>query len=281
MRQISNGSGRSQSGGRAVEPAGEEETGQLDPAAFKRLRKSRGVTQGWVAEQCGCSIPTISRWERGEKRVSRELETRLGAINDDITSRTDENVVACWSCGSIKPAGEFSADRNRSSGVQSKCRKCNVQLANAWKAQNRKRLNEKRTIRYRLNTTEKRLQRVWGNTPDDRSFDEALEYFDRGEFRIVGNNKGCGPKEKELQGARKSLKFSEPWRKRRLRVVGLQEADKILSGNPTEGVSGSQEIVGGSWYDEFGQRCIEALDRGECTPEQIRRIAQVRCRQGV
>ena len=260
--------------------AGEVEIGQPDPAAFRSLRKSRGVTQGWVAKQCGCSIPTISRWELGEKRVSRELETRLQAIRDEIAAKAYEDVAACWSCGSRKPVVEFSVDKNRSSGVQSKCRDCNVRLVNAWKAKNRKRLNEKRIVRYRLNTTERRLQREWGKTSDDRSFDEALEHFDRNEFRIVGKLRGCGPKEKELQSAHNSLKFSEPWSKRRLGVVNLQEADKILSGNPTEGVSGSQEIGGGSWYDEFGQRCIEALDRGECTPEQIRRIALVRCRQG-
>lgn len=281
MRQISNGTCRNQSGVRAVESEGEEETGQLDPAAFQRLRKSRGVTQRWVAEQCGCSIPTISRWERGVKRVSRELETQLEAISDDIASRTDESVSACWSCGSLKPVGEFSVDRNRSSGVQSKCRDCNVRLANNWKSQNRKRLNVKRKVRYRFSTTEKRLQREWGKTPDDRIFDEALGHFDRGEFRIVGKNRGCGPKEKELRSARNSLKFPEPWNTRRLRVVHLQEANKVLSGIPTESIAESHEIMGGSWYDQFSQRCREALDRGECSPEQIRRIVQMRCRQGV
>jgi transcriptional regulator with XRE-family HTH domain len=275
MRQISDKTCWSQSSGRAFE-SDEDVASHLDPVAFQRLRKSRRVTQKWVAERCGCNISTISRWERGEKKVSQELKTRLFATREQIASLANKADSQCWSCKSVKPVGEFSVDKNRSSGVQSKCRVCNVRQANRWKAKNRKRLNEKRIVRYRLNTTHKRLCRVWGMTSDDRSFNEALEFFDRGEFKLIGGPRGCGPKAKELERPDDSHEFNEPWKTRRLRVVYLEEANEILADSEMT-TSVVDEVIYGEWYIQFGKRCREALKRGECTREQMERIVRLHC----
>lgn len=53
---------------------------QLFSQLLKRLREEQDLTQEALAEQVGCSVATISAFERGRRRPSRAMADRLGAI---------------------------------------------------------------------------------------------------------------------------------------------------------------------------------------------------------
>ena len=49
---------------------------------LKQLRKDYGLTQEDFAEQVGCSIETISKIERGERRPSKQVAERMAQVLD-------------------------------------------------------------------------------------------------------------------------------------------------------------------------------------------------------
>ena len=62
----------------------------INPEALKKARKARGLTQMGLAEKCGFSKESVSRWERGEidnvRSLSREKLTKaLGVDWEQLT----------------------------------------------------------------------------------------------------------------------------------------------------------------------------------------------------
>ena len=49
---------------------------------LRQLRKDYGLTQEDLAEQVGCSIETISKIERGERRPSKQVAERMAQVLD-------------------------------------------------------------------------------------------------------------------------------------------------------------------------------------------------------
>src|SRR5436309_2211836 len=94
------------------------------PGLLKRLRRERGLTQETFAEMIGLSSDTISRYERGERRVHgdtlKKVATELQLPEDEGAQlwdawRLDEDL---WDAESVVAVDEVLADQSSSASAQ-------------------------------------------------------------------------------------------------------------------------------------------------------------------
>ena len=120
-----------------------------DAQHFKQLRKSRKLSQQWVASKCGCSISLISKWEKGLLLPSSEIMRRIARTASEIETLSIPSLKYCWKCQTEKQVSLFGRDMSRPNGRQSKCLACNQKVANAWRKANKTK-NKKKSHRRRL-----------------------------------------------------------------------------------------------------------------------------------
>lgn len=96
-------------------------------AQTRVLRRAAGITQTELARIIGTTRQRVSRWEKGHAEFTDSERMKLTQLVADLvrTARSpiDRNVT-CWDCNQTQPENEFSADRTRGSGRQSRCRRC-------------------------------------------------------------------------------------------------------------------------------------------------------------
>ena len=120
-----------------------------DAQHFKQLRKSRKLSQQWVAEKCECSISLISKWEKGAYLPSDKIMHRITRTTSEIKKLPIPNLKYCWKCQTQKQVSLFGRDMSRPNGLQSKCLECNYVVTKAWRKANKAR-NKKKSHRRRL-----------------------------------------------------------------------------------------------------------------------------------
>ncbi len=49
----------------------------MTPEEFKKLQKKAGLTNQAAAELLGVSLPTISKWRNGTRRITTPMETLI------------------------------------------------------------------------------------------------------------------------------------------------------------------------------------------------------------
>ena len=96
-------------------------------AETRVLRRAAGITQTDLARIVGTTRQRVSRWEKGRAEFTDSERMKLTQLIADLaqTARApiDRNLT-CWDCNQTQPENEFSADRTRDSGRQSRCRRC-------------------------------------------------------------------------------------------------------------------------------------------------------------
>ena len=122
---------------------------QINAQSFRTLRKSRKLSQQWVASKCGCSISLISKWEKGAYSPSGEIMRRIECTASEIETLPIPSLKYCWKCQTQKQLSSFGRDISRPSKLQSKCLVCNQKVANAWRKANKTK-NKKKSHRRRL-----------------------------------------------------------------------------------------------------------------------------------
>jgi transcriptional regulator with XRE-family HTH domain len=108
-------------------------------AQTRVLRKAAGITQTDLARIVGTTRQRVSRWEKGRAEFTDSEIMKLTQLVADIARTAREPIdrnVTCWDCNQTQPENEFSADRTRGSGRQSRCRRCARRYA-----ENRRRLS--------------------------------------------------------------------------------------------------------------------------------------------
>jgi transcriptional regulator with XRE-family HTH domain len=94
---------------------------KLNAQHFKQLRKSRKLSQQWVADKCDCSISLISKWEKGAFSPSGEMMRRIARTASEIEELPIPSLKHCWKCQTQKQLYLFGRDRSRPNGLQSRC----------------------------------------------------------------------------------------------------------------------------------------------------------------
>lgn len=116
----------------------------IDIHQFRRRREWLKLTQTDVTTACGCSLSFISKWENGQRKPSADLHRRLGAFQrrmDEESNPVKATQKRCPKCGRTLDTSCFAKDRSRkSTGLQSKCRKCTAVYVRGWLADKRERV---------------------------------------------------------------------------------------------------------------------------------------------
>jgi transcriptional regulator with XRE-family HTH domain len=244
----------------------------LCPPSFKLLRRARGVSQGWIASRCGCSVSTISKWEKGQIQLTSQSLNLLKSLKVELMQISDAGLRKCPCCRKVKHLSEFGIDRSRRSRTQSKCKTCNRVLAASWRKENAAHVAQKRRIRRKIDSAERRLARHWGKTSDDRVFQEALMILDGEEFQLQKRPGGCGPSIKEL--VQLECESSDDVEVRGKLIVDAN----LLLGESSADEDSELVLARGEWYEVVAEKYKDALLRGECTEHQVARLVRLECR---
>jgi transcriptional regulator with XRE-family HTH domain len=240
--------------------------------SFRLLRRAHGITQGQVASRCGCSVSTISKWEKGQVQPPPHSLSLLDSLKVELMQASDTGLRKCPSCKQVKHLSEFGIDRSRRSRTQSKCRTCNRVLAASWRKENAAYVADKRRIRRKIDSSERRLARHWGKTSDDRVFQEALMILDGEEFQLQERPGGCGPSIKEL--VQLECESDNDVEERGRLIV---DANRLL-GESSAGQDFEPVLARGEWYEGAARKYVKALIRGECTEHQVMRLVRLELR---
>ena len=73
-----------------------------DAKSFRTLRKSRKLSQQWVANKCECSISLISKWEKGAYLPSGEIMRHIARTASEIEELPIPSLKYCWKCQTQK-----------------------------------------------------------------------------------------------------------------------------------------------------------------------------------
>lgn len=95
--------------------------------------------------QCGCGRPTPVAprnrknlgWVKGEPLSFLRGHNRTAPRGPDVP----DGMKWCGSCQSVKPAGEFFANKNQADGLQGHCKQCGREKQASWRANNREKHN--------------------------------------------------------------------------------------------------------------------------------------------
>jgi hypothetical protein len=93
-------------------------------------------------------------------------------------ARTDEEILAltpaektCRRCGAVKPGDQFSRDRSKPDGRDTRCRQCSSEVMTEYRSRfpERARATQRRSYRKNYNRRERpyRLKRLYGLTLDE------------------------------------------------------------------------------------------------------------------
>ena len=230
---------------------------KLDAQFFKRLRKSRKLSQHWVASKCGCSISLISKWEKGAYSPSGEIMRRIECTASEIEALPICDLKYCWKCQIRKQMSLFGRDNSRPNGYQSKCLACNYEIVQAWRKTNKETLADRKRVNYWKNTSGSRQAgHKWVNG-DKRSLQEIQLIGTRDELSLRKRPFGCSLIKKNED--RKAAKL-------------LGTANQILES--TLEFDDEKVCPTDSYLDFYGRQFKQAYDSGQIDEEQSRRLAR-------
>ena len=104
-----------------------------------------GCTMNWRARDGQSTVASLQHYRDGTFGiVCRSCNTRHAFMEGDSYRNMPADSKQCPVCKQIKPATEFTTDRNRSGQLKRKsnCRACADAKTNEWKENNRERYNE-------------------------------------------------------------------------------------------------------------------------------------------
>jgi len=241
---------------------------ELDAQFFRRLRKSRKLSQQWVASKCGCSISLISKWEKGACSPSGEIMRRIAFTASEIKMLQISDLKYCWKCKTQKQVSLFGRDMSRPNGRQSKCLVCNHEVVNAWRKANWKRVSAKKQTKTNLEKDAERYKRTidecgsrqaghsWVKG-DKRSLEEVKLIGAKDELSLRKTRFGCSPIKKSEK--RKEAKFLGI--ANQILVSTLEFDDEKVC--PTD-----------SYLDVYGRRIKQAFESGQINEKQSRGLAR-------
>ena len=229
---------------------------KLDAQFFRRLRKSRKLSQHWVASKCGCSVSLISKWEKGAYSPSGEIMRRIGCTTSEIEALPICDLKYCWKCQIQKQMSLFGRDNSRPNGYQSKCLACNYEIVQAWRKTNKETLADRKRVNYWKNTSGSRQAgHKWVNG-DKRSLKEIQLLGAKNELSLRKRQFRCSPKKTNEERKMTSL---------------ITKANRLL------GVKGESDEHENSLVDSFYE--TQALDikqqlkSGQITETEAREMA--------
>jgi len=224
---------------------------------FRKLRKSRKLSQNWVASKCGCSVSQISKWEQGAYSPSGEIMRRITCTASEIERLKIDNSKYCWRCQTQKQVSLFGRDLSRPNGYQSKCLVCNNEVAKVWREANRKTFADRKRVKYKIKTSGSRQAgHKWVNG-DKRSLQEIQLLGAKDELSLRKGPFRCSPAIKNEK--RKEAKLLET--ANQILVTTLEFGDQNVC--PTD-----------SYLDIYGRRIKQAFDSGRITETQSKRLAR-------
>ena len=242
----------------------------FNAADFRRLRTHAKLTQGWVAQRCGCSASLISKWEKGQCLLSEQIRNLVS--NEIVAMGPISPSKTCWMCAEKLPIEMFGQDKTRNCGIQSKCRLCNAEMVRQWREENCQRIRDKRMMLRKAKSASKRQAgHRWINT-DTRSFDELAMIANRGDIHLIGKQKRISPKRKDSQ------REEQPQSELRKRVALVNDANEIMRWN--EPVDSPKNEVCESWIDMTGRRLKNLYDSGQINESQTRRLVRLATNRG-
>ena len=230
---------------------------KLDAQHFKQLRKSRKLSQQWVANKCECSISLISKWEKGAYSPSGEIMRRIARTASEIKMLQISDLKYCWKCQTQKQMSLFGRDSSRPNGHQSKCLACNYEIVQAWRKTNKTRFDDRKRVKYKIKTSGSRQAgHKWVNG-DKRSLQEIQLIGTRDELSLRKRPFGCSLIKKNED--RKAAKL-------------LGTANQILES--TLEFDDEKVCPTDSYLDFYGRQFKQAYDSGQIDEEQSRRLAR-------
>ena len=229
---------------------------KLDAQHFKQLRKSRKLSQQWVADKCECSISLISKWEKGAYSPSGEIMRRIAHTASEIEMMQISDLKYCWKCQTQKQMSSFGRDNSRPNGHQSKCLACNYEIVQAWRKTNKTRFVDRKRVKYKIETSRSRQAGYKWVNGDKRSLQEIQLLGAKDELSLRKTPFRCSPiKKNENRKAAKLLGTAN-----QILVSTLEFDDQKVC--PTD-----------SYLDVYGRRIKQAFESGQINEEQGRKLA--------
>ena len=229
---------------------------KLDAQFFRHLRKSRKLSQHWVASKCGCSVSLISKWEKGAYLPSGEVMRRIACTASEIETLRINNLKYCWKCQTQKQVSLFGRDLSRPNGYQSKCLACNYEIVQAWRKTNKTRFDDRKRVKYKIKTSGSRQAGYKWVNGDKRSLQEIQLLGAKDELSLRKGPFRCSPIKKNEK--RKEAKL-------------LGTANQILAS--TLEFDDQKVCPTDSYLDIYGRRIKQAFDSGQINEEQSRKLA--------
>jgi len=226
-----------------------------DAQIFRRLRKSRKLSQQWVANKCGCSISQISKWEKGAYSPSGEIMHRIGCTASEIEALPIYDLKYCWKCQIQKQVSLFGRDNSRPNGYQSKCLACNYEIVQAWRKANKTRFDDRKRVKYKIKTSGSRQAGYKWVNGDKRSLKEIQLIGAKDELSLRKRPFRCSPIKKNEK--RKEAKL-------------LGTANQILAS--TLEFDDQKVCPTDSYLNVYGRRIKQAFDSGRITETQVERL---------
>lgn len=229
---------------------------ELDAQFFRTLRKSRKLSQQWVASKCDCSISLISKWEKGACSPSGEIMRRIARTALKIEELPVPGLKYCWKCQTQKQVSLFGRDRSRPNGLQSRCLECNHAVTKAWRKANKKTFADRKRVKYKINTSGSRQAGYKWVNGDKRSLQEIQLLGAKDELSLRKTPFRCSPiKKNENRNTAKLLGTAN-----QILVSTLEHDDQKVF--QTE-----------SFLDIYGRRIKQAFDSGQISENQSRKLA--------
>ncbi len=230
---------------------------KLDALHFKQLRKSRKLSQQWVADKCDCSISLISKWEKGAYSPSSEIMRRISRTASEIEELPIPSLKHCWNCQTQKHVSFFGPDRSRRNGLQSRCLECSYAVTKAWRKAHRNEFVDRRRVTYKINKSGSRQAGYRWNNGDKRSLQEIQLLGERHELSLRKRPFRCSPmKDDENGGKAKLLKTANQILESALEL----DAESVC---PTD-----------SYLEIYGRRIKNLFESGTITESQSERLAR-------
>jgi transcriptional regulator with XRE-family HTH domain len=227
-----------------------------DAQHFKQLRKSRKLSQQWVADKCDCSNSLISKWEKGAYSPSGEIMRRIAHTVSEIETLKINNSKYCWKCQTQKQVSMFGRDNSRPNGYQSKCLACNNGVVQAWRKANKTRFDDRKRVKYKIKTSGSRQAGYKWVNGDKRSLQEIQLIGTRDELSLRKRQFRCSPKKTNEE---------------RKMTYLMTEANRLL-GVKGESDENENSLVD-SFYETQALEIKQQLKSGQITETEAREMA--------
>ena len=229
---------------------------KLDAQHFKQLRKSRKLSQQWVADKCECSISLISKWEKGAYLPSGEIMRRIARTASEIEELPILSLKYCWKCQTQKQISLFGRDNSRPNGHQSKCLACNYEIVQSWRKANKKRFNDRRRVKYKIETCGARQAGYKWVNGDKRSLKEIQLIGAKNELSLRKRQFRCSPKKTDEERKITSL---------------VTKANQLLVAKSEN--DGNENSLVDSFYEAQARDIKQQLISGQITETEAREMA--------